>query len=122
MTGPAVDVEQLQRLADEASEVAEWPWSADFAGTVFDNAGFPIAGDVEDSDAALIVAAVNNLPALLAALRDRDDLIRRQDAALTAVRQLHVEGPYKDCRECSHAWPCPTAILASPDTTQDGGA
>jgi len=63
-----------------------------------------------------------------AALRDRDDLIRRQDAALTAVRELHAAVEYLGQQWCEHCadpgyggvlYPCPTVALASPDTAQE---
>lgn len=54
----------------------------------------------------------------LAATNPAGGLERDGDAAtdvgarLAAVLALHVEGPYKDCRECSRAWPCPTVRAA----------
>lgn len=146
--GGRVDVEQLRGLLERATP---GPWFAYDRGV-----GYEIAldepGDTyprtlpeglktslgRAEDAELIAAAVNALPALL-------DLIRRQDAALTAVQELadaldidaaseameaesdeldphQMERQMGRSEATQSAADALRAALASPDTTQDGGS
>ena len=126
MTGPTVDVDGLQCALDATADLMPRPLWVDEAGAVINAAGFSVCGNTDASDADLIVALVNAAPALLAALRDRDDLIRRQDAALTAVRELadgwgawafvNQDPRNQLARQLTDAL---SAALASPDTTQE---
>ena len=116
-------VAELRRLLDAATP---GPWmvgdEGDDVAVIVDEgdefSSIQIAADLHQgddglTDARLIAAAVNALPALLDAAEERDALRAERDALaakVERVRALHrPEGRHNFCGTCAYApWPCAT--------------
>jgi hypothetical protein len=99
----------LGELAHLISLGSKLPWRP-VGGThdreIIDSHGCHVATTGILPDAALIVAAVNALPAL----RDVLAAAARDAEAVTRVRELHAIDATEPhaCSECGEAWPCCT--------------